>query len=364
MTSLSQPEHVHVSPPARSKGHPGPTPARSEPADAPASSVPEVRVVKERASATTRSVALNALRVLTIGTIVLTHNWAAREWAGPWFYTWHTVLFFVLTGYFWKPQRTARDEVRRRTRTLLVPYLGWLLLVTAVFQTILFVERGRLDVGWLIRAAAGGTHAWAPYSSFWFITALFFAAIFIRILGNLSPFLVWFIAGVGVLWAAADPRSIAAVPESITLALPVMAFISFGILLRTYRPMITKPFVFGIILAVPPLLLGGFGLFAPINLKFGNIGDPIVSLAMGVAIACGLILVAESCERLIPRWAARPVAAIAAVAIPIILGHSLVLWTCFHYGLEPSKATFALAYLIPLAIGLLIARTPLKRVLL
>ncbi|KQM84126.1 acyltransferase [Agromyces sp. Leaf222] len=310
-----------------------------------------------------RSTALNLLRVATVATIVMTHNWQ-EWWSAPWFFTWHTVIFFVLTGYFWKPDRPLRADTVRRARNLLVPYLSWLLIVTLVFQTVHLVKTGSLDVEWLGRAALGGAHAGRPYSTFWFITALFFAAVLMRWLSRVAPALVWIVAGAGVVWCAVDRWSIATIPLSLGLALPAMAFVAIGHLLKTHRHRIRRPMLVGLLLAVPALLLGGFGLIAPINLKYGNLGDPILSLLMGASISCGLILIAESIERYLPMWSARPAALLAAVAMPVILGHTLVLWITEQAGLEPSKLTFALAYAIPLGIGLLVTRTPLRRILL
>ncbi|WP_157414861.1 acyltransferase family protein [Agromyces allii] len=306
-----------------------------------------------------RSIGIDLLRIVTVASIVLTHNWQ-EEWAPAWFSTWHTVIFFVLTGYLWNDHRPIGADTRRRARALVVPYLFWLLIVTVIFQTALLAADGAIDPDWLLRAAAGGSYAGRPYSPFWFITTLFFAAVLMRVLQRISPPLVWIAGGLGVLWCLVSPSTITAIPAGLGLALPAVAFIGAGRLLRTHRASIGRPLVVGAAVAVPLLIAGGFGVVAPLDLKYADLGDPLVSMVAGALISCGLILVAEWTDGVLPRWSAPMITAWAAVALPIILTHTLVLWFTERAGMEPTKWTFLLAYLLPLAVGLLVSRTRLR----
>jgi fucose 4-O-acetylase-like acetyltransferase len=311
-----------------------------------------------------RSVAVDLVRVVGVIAIVVAHNWDPRIWAHTWFYTWHVPVFFIITGYLWKPGRSTWDETKRRARTLLVPYVFWIVIVTVIWLGFRAMRGEPFDHRVIPDVIRGGWYISRPYSAYWFVTALFFAAVIMRFAQNVSPFLPWFLGGVGVVWCILDPSSIKHIWEAAGLALPAVLFICLGTLLRRFRSRIDKPFLFGLILFLPAFLLGARGIIATLNMKSGNLGTPIAGVLMAAAISFGLVLMAEGAEHLAPGWARRWVTILAQTAIPVILTHTLVLAMTERLGLEASKITFLLAYFIPVALALCIRLTPLRRVLL
>ncbi len=89
-------------------------------------------------------------------------------------------LFFITTGYLWRPGRTTWDEARRRGRTLLVPYIAWLAIVSLIWFGFRAARGEPFDTDLLHRLPLGGNSIGRPYSAFWFITCLFVTTVLMR----------------------------------------------------------------------------------------------------------------------------------------------------------------------------------------
>ncbi|WP_187290436.1 acyltransferase family protein [Curtobacterium sp. B18] len=317
----------------------------------------------DRQSRPDRSVAVDLVRVVGVIAIVAGHTWDQRHFAQAGLYTWHVPVFFVLTGYLWKSGRTTRDELGRRARTLLVPYLSWLVLVTVIWAAFRAAVGDPADTKTLSLLPLGGDWISRPYSAFWFVTCLFVAAVLMRWLERLHPFLPWFAAGIGIAWCIGDRYPIAHIPESAGMALPALAFMLVGMALRRHRDSIEHPLLVGVVLFVPSWWLGWSGALDTLNMKAGNLGTPVLSVLMAAAISCGMLLVVEGLERFIPAWGRNVVFAVAACAIPMILTHTLSLAITERLGLPSSKWTFLIAYFAPLLVALVLRLSPARRLL-
>lgn len=311
-----------------------------------------------------RSVAIDLVRVFGVVAIVAGHTWDHRHFVQAGLYTWHVPVFFVITGYLWKPERTVRQELVNRAKTLLVPYAAWLILVTVIWLRFRAARGEPLDLSLLKTLPLGGNWIARPYSAFWFVTCLFFAAVFLRWLEKLGPFFPWLAAAVGITWAAGDPSALSHVPLGAGLALPAIGFLLVGQLLRRYRTTITRPLAAGLLLALPSWWLGWSGAVDTLNMKSANLGTPLVSVVVSAAISCGLILIAESVAQKLPAWSNRVVLVLAACAIPMILTHTLSLAITERLGYPSSKWTFLVAYFVPLALALALRKTALRKILL
>lgn len=309
---------------------------------------------------TTRSVAIDAVRVLGLVAIVAGHNWGDRDWVNTWLYTWHVPVFFVITGYLWKPDRTTGYELRARFRTLIVPYLVWLAVVTAIWFTV------RAFIGWPItgelvaNVARGGWYAARPYSAFWFITALFFAAVIMRAAERLHPLLPLFVGVFGVIWAMYDPIAMKSLWFGLGLALPGIAFMCIGRGVAMIRDTIRHPFLVGLVLLIPAFYLGASSTVPSINMKSGILGAPFASVFMAASISVGM-LIAQSVEHLLPDWSRTMILLGAAVALPLLFLHTLVMQLFVAYGYELTKWTFLAALIIPVIVGLALRRTPVRQ---
>lgn len=135
-----------------------------------------------------RSTGVDAVRVLGIIAVVAGHSFN-DEAVHHWTYTWHVPLFFILSGYFWQDgRRSLRDEARQRFRTLAVPYATCMSLIFVVVAQKEAANGGAANLlGLALHVAAGGRYIGAPWSAFWFISAMFAAVMVYRMLDTI-PF--------------------------------------------------------------------------------------------------------------------------------------------------------------------------------
>ncbi|GAA2040666.1 hypothetical protein GCM10009819_27800 [Agromyces tropicus] len=302
----------------------------------------------------TRSAGIDALRVVGVVAVVFAHIWAGGLTHAA-IYSWHVPVFFVLSGYLWREGRTLGDEVRRRARSLLVPYALWLVVVTAAWAAFTAVV-GTMQLPDPTALLLGGARIGGQYAAFWFVTALFVAAIAMR---ALSAIAVWVPPVVGALVLAVayvQPEWVRWVPWSAGVALAALVFVSAGDGLRRIRDRVAAPLPIGAALVVGGLALTISGIVPPVDMKAADFGAPIVSVVVSAAISCGLILVFEGVQDRFPTGLARSATRLAGLAMPVILFHAFFIAAGHVLG-APGIVIFAFALGVPIATGLLLLRT-------
>ncbi|RNE59095.1 acyltransferase family protein [Cryobacterium tepidiphilum] len=307
-----------------------------------------------------RSHAIDLVRLIGIVAIVAGHS-STSAWVSPWLFSWHVPVFFVISGYLWSPSRSTKLEFTKRARTLLLPYVTWLVIVSVLWFGFRMARGESIDWSFSQNLLLGGWYIPRPYSAFWFVTALFIATVLMRWLSNLSPFLPWFVGAIGVAWCTVDPETAKRVPESAGVALAAILFMCLGSLLRNYRNQITSPLKFGLVLLIPALFLSVSGAVDGFNMKSADLGTPILGVLIGVAISCGLILVCEAIGPMLPSQLGSTISIVAQTGLAIILSHTLVLAIAAQLGMVSAKLIFLLALFIPLAFALSIRRTQASR---
>ncbi|ADG75329.1 acyltransferase 3 [Cellulomonas flavigena DSM 20109] len=306
----------------------------------------------------TRSVGIDLVRVVAVVAIVLGHVWSE----GPFrtvVHLWHVPVFFLLSGYLWRSGRPLGDEVRRRARTLLVPYVAWLVIILAVVVVIALARGEGLPLGAARSALLGGAYATRPFSAFWFVTALFVAVVLYRVLDRGPWWVRWVGALIGLTLGYVAGDVLTRVPLSIGLALPCLVFVAAGHELARWRPRLperaTVPVGLGLV-AVGAVAVAT-GLAGLVDLKRADLGTPVVSVVVAVLVSTGLVLLAEAAARHVPEAAGRTVVALAATALLVVLTHAVVLWLL---GTPPQGRALdaALALVLPWALGLALLRVP------
>ena len=309
-----------------------------------------------------RVAGIDALRIVGIIGVVAGHVWWQSDLVRSLIYTWHVPLFFFLTGYFWKRKRGIAEEVAARWRSLLIPYLSWLVLISIVFVPWLLMT-GRDDgPRAVLNILIGGAHAGRPYSAFWFITALFFATVLLRLVQR-SPLWVPAVISAGaVLVTYVVPHPIAAFPLSAGTAVPAIAFILCGYGARNIEPAVKKPLVVAAVLllgAAATIVLGSRSL----DLKQADFGSPIIGVAVAAAIAWGLLLVSTALGDRWPEAVGSRISELARCGTGVILTHAAVL-EILNTPDGGRWSDFLIALVVPWAAMVLVARTPLAPVLL
>lgn len=306
---------------------------------------------------TTRSGAIDFVRVLGIIAVVAGHVWSS-DLAKNLFYPWHVPLFFFLSGYFWRANRTRKDEVVKRGRTLGLPYAAWFAIIGLPYLIELIVS-DRFGLEALARPLYGGSVAVRPFTTFWFVSVLFFTAVLYRLVTKLPVAAQAAIAtaGLGAGYVAGD--LLAKTPLAAGSALPCLSLMLIGTAAAHLHDRIpAKPLV-GLALVAGGAALVWADISQPLDIKGGNYGTPIVSIIVACSISFGLVLVAEYVFRAASNGVNWFFTWLAAAGFATVLAHPAVLWVLG----TPAMGTwteFWIALLIPWAIGLLALRTPLS----
>lgn len=304
-----------------------------------------------------RSAAIDAVRVVSVVAIVAGHVWTT-DGVARWFFLWHVPVFFMLTGYLWNEARSLQAEARRRSETLLRPYVSWLLLVVCAVIIHWAATREGAVIGSVGGAVLGGGLATRPFTTFWFVTALFFAVLLCRWLAGQHCAVIGGVLGAGVVAADLAGRYLSYVPLSVGLAWPCAVFVMAGILLRRYRDRLRSVTWVAAIVLVAAAVGIGADLLEPLNIKSGNFGQPALGFVAAAAVSAALIVLAESALRGLGGRVSASVTTLASTALVVVLLHPVVLWLLR----TPESGTwlhFTVALAVPAVLGLVLVRSPL-----
>jgi acyltransferase len=305
-----------------------------------------------------RWAAIDAVRVVAMVGIVAGHVWVYDQPFRDLLYSWHVPIFFLLTGYLWKPGRTLLDEARNRTRTLLVPYLAWLVILGGATLG-LELMRGTVDWARAGRILWGGQYAAGPpFWTLWFVTALFFAAVIYRAMDALPLVPQWAGAIALLVVAVYVPGQPARyLPLSLGLALPGILFIVGGVTLRRYRALVTRPVLVGLVVLAISFAVIGFASSQPLDMKQLDLGTPALSAVVAITISSALILVAEGLLNGRPESVGRVVTPLAQASLTVLFLHPAVIIGLRELAL-PRPVIFLLTLVVVWPTGLLLLRLP------
>lgn len=301
---------------------------------------------------------IDILRVITVALIVYRHTYGAE--AAPMIASVGVPFFFFLTGWLWKPgKRSIGEEARHRWHTLGIPYIAWLVILYPLylfgfwFQDKLTLERA-------IAPLLGGSYVGAPYSTFWFISALLLAGILMRLLDRAGTLVLLSAAmallAVGGMFGA----MLAVVPLGLGVAVPSVSFLLLGRIFRTMTGTRWRPVA---LVAIPVVSVATIPL-APIDIKIGNFGTFMASGLLAVMLTWAVIVSLDWALSKLPTVAgtlSRYLSPITSVAIIVVLTHPAVLWILrFAVPAEnPPPWVPLVALFVPWAAAVLIARTRL-----
>lgn len=310
-----------------------------------------------------RRVDLDLARVIGLVAVVAGHVWPVGPFADSVF-AWHVPLFFILTGWFWTGGRGLREEVRRRARALLLPYAAWLVLISAVFVVLVpKLEHHHIEWAWIGAAVRGGAVAGRPFTAFWFVTVLFFAAVARRAAERAPEWLGWLaaIAGVAATYWIGGP--LAETPLGIGLAVPCALFVFVGGRMRPHLDAVRRPGIAGLGLVLIPEAAVLLRTVHPVNLKHGDFGTPVLGVLVAVSMSAGILLLARSLVRVLPSGGHRIVRSLAACGIAVVLTHAVVL---LEMNTPDSGGVLDLVFALlgPWAVALALHRTALSALLL
>ncbi|TPM02112.1 acyltransferase family protein [Mesorhizobium sp. B2-3-10] len=318
---------------------------------------------------TNREVWLDAAKGVGILLVVSAHIAGAGSswWDGAFanaVLLFHMPLFFVISGYVYKPADRSQLFWKKVT-SLLVPYVAFLsfLTIAVIARNILLHEA---PAPWELREMVvndllGGMRLWQDFGVFWFVTCLFLtqivyneAATWAKGPGTLR--MVGFIAVCIVLGYAIQthwpmnrsPWAVAAVPIA-------LCCYWFGDLLRTHQFRLRTLSLFVATVGVVALAVAANGADIQFNMKYSIFGPPVVGLLIALALSVTVLMLV------------RRAAAIAAISAPMAkLGEAslviMFLHQFFHFSLRSvgvaNEAVILLAAVFgPYVIYLLLKRS-------
>jgi fucose 4-O-acetylase-like acetyltransferase len=294
-----------------------------------------------------RSAAIDAVRVLGVVAVVAGHVWGEVPVVRALLFSWHVPVFFLLSGYL-ASSAPVGVLARRRATSLLLPYATWLVLITLLLPGVIPIPNLLL----------GGAYLPRPYSAFWFVTALFVAVVVAALLERMPLSRQWVIAGAVLLVAYLVGPALAQVPLDAGVGVVCVVFVVAGRTLRHLRDTIRRPVVVGSAAVLGGLLLAGFGVVRPLDLKYADFGTPVASVVVAIAISAGLVLVAEGVLRDLSAGANALITRVALGGFMVVLSHTAVLYAIGFDGTGRMLA-FALSLGVPWIAALVVLVTPL-----
>ena len=307
-----------------------------------------------------RLASIDMVRVVGITAVVAGHTWTG-EGVALLVYPWHVPLFFFVSGYLWK-RKPASADLRARALSLLLPYASWLAVIGVVFFGALAFRDREIPWNFVARALLGGDYIGRPFSAFWFVTALFIAALLYRALDPLPLWAKWAAAAGTLVTAYFAHDTLLLAPLGAGLALPCIVFLVAGESFARLRSQLHLDFRIGLVALFIAAFLVFSRLSAPLNLKQADFGTPAISTVTAILISAGLILVAEPAARqLSSRWSTA-ISIAAQAGLVVVLTHAVVLWV-FRADGDGPVWVFILALLPPWILSVALLYTPLARLL-
>lgn len=312
-----------------------------------------------------RSPAIDVVRVLAIVFIVFRHTFVVPLDEQSILFSWTVPFFFFLTGWLWKPGgRTVREEAERRWSSLGLPYVSWFAIIWITFLATSLVSDS-VDLSHLLKPFAGSVHAARPFTTFWFISALFFVAVLYRLIDRLAMIaqlgIAFFLLAAG--WAVGPLFS--KLPLSVGTATVCLAFVILGRFLRNFASNVTSRLAL-IAMSVVLLAILASPVIPPIDVKYGVYGALLASACVSLALCWAVIILASFLFDKAPRAAAavqRPARMLTSVAMCVILTHPFVLYLLGATRADARWWHYLVALIVPWTLGLALVRTPIRKYL-
>lgn len=142
-----------------------------------------------------RTPSIDLLRIVVVVLVVYRHTYPAGD-DQLLLVSVSVPFFFFLTGWLWRPgRRSFKGEIANRWGTLGIPYVVWLFALYIGWAPLTVASDGG-KLGTLLGPLVGGVYASRPFTTFWFLVALFLMAVTMRLLDKLP---IWGTAVVAVL---------------------------------------------------------------------------------------------------------------------------------------------------------------------
>ncbi|MGH1978802.1 acyltransferase family protein [Rothia sp. L_38] len=272
---------------------------------------------------------IDFIRLVCIFFIVIGHVWTEIP------LTVFVYVFMILSGYLWKSGRELILEARNKFKILVYPYLGWgiPLLIILVIQLVFFAQIGTSDVLKTVATVLwGGEKAKAPFTAFWYFTAIWFSGIFYRYITQRSAFVYGVSIALSLIAGSFFGEELANLPLGIGVAFCSLVFYAAGHALQVLQTKITVPWYISLLLLGASVYMIATVTVAPMVLKSGDFGTPVLSTLVYSLLALAWIASMEVLYQPLEALLERPVAWFVGLATPVILLHPVPIWFWYNVG--------------------------------
>ena len=165
-------------------------------------------------------------------------------------FTFHVPVFFLLSGYFTNAEVSFKEHIKKKAKTLIVPYVLCCIVICILAVLINQILEGgagnkQILLRWICASLYGaGDNYQQPFTIYgigaiWFLLASFWGSILLKYLLNRTT-IVRAISVFGFFLLCVLSRRICWLPLSIQAAGPALLFMYLGYLAKSLVPFIAK----------------------------------------------------------------------------------------------------------------------------
>lgn len=282
-------------------------------------------------------------------------------------YSFHMPLFFIVSGIVVKDY-SFKERLRRRTQTILIPYILWALIFSSFsFKNLAFILYGTNET--LAKAGSNGM--------LWFMVSMYFASILggqlVSILTKAKHknilLLISSIAILFISWGVNFNHGLVkwgiGLPWALDVTLLATAFVIFGALISTTLLQYTKrlPLTVNFIIGIVMLFVSYAGVFEHNERGYSqmatyDIGNPAMFFVVGCIASVGLILLSRVLENL---QLYRMLSWLGKNSLLIFIMHRTLVYYCKDFYIARSNVFILIAMWAALTVYSGIAAILIKR---
>lgn len=296
--------------------------------------------------------------------------------AAYYLYWFHMPLFFIISGYLFKPQENWLSVFNwslRRTCQLLLPYISFLAIIVVVefYLGNSFLDYRIISDSFSSNLYPGGRFVGGFYVTFWFITCLYVTQIVFAFIHKTfkSSSVCIIIIGIAYLLAhyesaIAETRQII-VPWDIDVSMLTLAYYAFGFFARdVLKHLNTAVSAAAAALTGSLVFLNTLGLFSySLNVKYGTCSNLILDLIVPITMSAALFAASQRCSSF---RAAGILSVLGKYSLPIMYLHlpvNIILHNYYNYNCGP-LAFILIGLAVPTVLGIMSERFWVTKLLL
>lgn len=292
-------------------------------------------------------------------------------------YLFHMPLFFVLSGYLYRPTATSA-LLKRRFKSLLIPYFSFLIITIAGVEVEHAAFGGQLTnsfPGLLFRGLYGGQTLGSEFAAFWFVPCLVVTQATYnllmparhRLLGRVR----WIIVavclaastGIDALAAHGYSAVLGRIPFCLSVVPATMVAYWFGHLLREkdIQPSWSIRFL-ALATAFTALSCASMGVAFDMNMKNLVFGPPLLGLSLSLALS--LFFIDAVRQAVWSRILRVTLDALGRASLTIMFLHQLAHTALIDLGMHPGIGLISMCVVLPYGCYAAASRVPVLRIIL